>query len=108
MNPISESRALAGKLALASLALAMISVWGVNRIDAQESSGEIPDLTGVWDGSPRARPINGPNMPWTDENFPRLNARALAYQEVWEEIIAPKYDCQPASSPAIQYDHGLL
>ncbi|MDE0478798.1 MAG: hypothetical protein OXI13_04120, partial [Gammaproteobacteria bacterium] len=79
MNPISESRTLAGKLALASLALAMISVWGVNRIDAQESSGEIPDLTGVWDGSPRARPINGPNMPWTDENIPRLNARALAH-----------------------------
>ena len=108
MNPISESKAgikiLTGKLALASLALAIVSVWGSSRTDAQQSSGGIPDLTGVWDGSPRARPINGPNMPWTEENFPRLNARALAYQEVWEEIIAPKYDCQPASSPAIQYD----
>ncbi len=104
MNSQPETRALAGKVALASLALAMIAAWGVNRSDAQESSVEIPNLTGVWDGSPRARPINGPNMPWTEENFPRLNARALAYQEVWEEIIAPKYDCQPASSPAIQYD----
>jgi hypothetical protein len=43
-------------------------------------------------------------MPWEPANFPVLNERALAYQQVWEEIIAPKYDCQPASSPAIQYD----
>ncbi len=64
----------------------------------------IPDLSGIWDGSPRARPVNGENVPWGTDNFPELNARARAYQEVWEEIMAPKYDCQPASSPAIQYD----
>lgn len=67
-------------------------------------SGEIPDLTGIWDGSPRARPVNGETVPWGPDNFPVLNERALAYQQVWEEIMAPKYDCQPASSPAIQYD----
>ena len=33
-----------------------------------------------------------------------LNERGLAYQKVFDEAIAPKYDCVPASSPAIQYD----
>ena len=64
----------------------------------------VPDLTGVWDGTPRARPVNSETVPWGEDNFPKLNKRAMAYQEVWEEIMAPKYDCQPASSPAIQYD----
>ena len=72
---------------------------------AQETSSEIPDLVGVWDGSPRSRPINGPNMPWVPgENFPVLNERALAYQEVFDEALAPKYDCVPSAPPALQYD----
>ena len=33
-----------------------------------------------------------------------LNERALAYQKVFDEALSPKYDCQPASSPAIQDD----
>lgn len=69
-----------------------------------QSDDAIPDLAGIWDGSPRARPVNGPDVPWGEDNFPQLNERARAYQTVWEEIMAPKYDCQPASSPAIQYD----
>lgn len=64
----------------------------------------IPDLERIWDGGFSVRPVNGVDMPWNEENFPKLNERAKAYQSVWEEIIAPKYDCQPASSPAIQYD----
>jgi hypothetical protein len=71
---------------------------------AQDLDADIPDLAGTWDGGGRARPINDTTVPWGDDNFPKLNARALAYQEVWEETMAPKYDCQPASSPAIQYD----
>ena len=74
------------------------------QLSAQSVDSHIPDLAGIWDGSPRARPINGPNVPWGEDNFPVLNERAIAYQQVWEEIIAPKYDCQPASSPALQYD----
>jgi len=73
------------------------------QVNAQ-ADNQIPDLAGTWDGGFGARPVNGETVPWGDENFPKLNARALAYQEVWEEIMAPKYDCQPASSPAIQYD----
>lgn len=72
-------------------------------LNAQDET-DIPDLDGTWDGGFSARPVNGENVPWGEENFPKLNARALAYQETWEEIMAPKYDCQPASSPAIQYD----
>jgi len=64
----------------------------------------VPDLAGVWDGGARVRPINGPNQPWTPTNFPVLNERGLAYQGVFDEAIAPKYDCVPSSSPALQYD----
>ncbi len=98
------SGGFAVRLALASLALLLMVGPGARQAGAQQTGGGIPDLEGIWDGSPRARPINNANMPWTGENFPKLNARALAYQQIWEEIIAPKYDCQPASSPAIQYD----
>ena len=69
-----------------------------------DSATNIPDLVGVWDGGGRVRPVNGPNMPWTPDNFPVLNERALAYQEVFDEALAPKYDCVPSSSPALQYD----
>ena len=64
---------------------------------ATPASSEIPDLVGVWDGGPRARPVNGKNMPWTADNFPVLNERALAHQAVFDEALAPKYDCLPAT-----------
>ena len=66
---------------------------------------DVPDLVGVWDGGGRARPVNGPRMPWVPgENFPVLNERGLAHQAVFDEAIAPKYDCVPSASPALQYD----
>lgn len=80
------------------------SIAGSQMVCAQAIDGDIPDLAGTWDGGGRARPVNDTTVPWGEANFPKLNARALAYQEVWEETMAPKYDCQPASSPAIQYD----
>lgn len=86
--------------ALLSFAIGSTSM----QLQAQGVDSHIPDLAGTWNGGFNARPVNGETVPWGEENFPKLNARALAYQEVWEEIIAPKYDCQPASSPAIQYD----
>ena len=39
----------------------------------------VPDLTGVWDGTPRARPVNSETVPWGEDNFPKLNKRAMAY-----------------------------
>ena len=81
-------------------------------LSAQSASttlpSEIPDLVGVWDGGRSARPINGPNMPWTADNFPVLNERALAYQKVFDEALAPKYDCLPATPPALQYDPYMM
>ena len=71
---------------------------------AQSAVAEIPDLVGVWDGGFFARPVNGRDVPWTPDNFPVLNERAQAYLEVFDEAVAPKYDCLPSSSPAIQYD----
>ena len=70
---------------------------------------DVPDLTGVWDGGFQARPVNGPNMPWVaGENFPVLNERGLAHQAVFDEAIAPKYDCVPSASPALQYDPYMM
>ena len=68
------------------------------------AANKAPDLAGVWDGTPRARPINSETVPWGKDNAPQLNERALAYQKVFDEALSPKYDCQPATSPAIQYD----
>jgi hypothetical protein len=64
----------------------------------------VPNLEGIWDGTPRARPVNSETVPWGKDNFPVLNERALAYQKVFDEALSPKYDCVPSSSPAIQYD----
>ena len=59
------------RLSAVSLCAAMLSPTIAQTADA-------PDLTGIWDGGPRARPINGENMPWEAHNFPILNERALA------------------------------
>ena len=63
-----------------------------------------PDIAGIWNGNTRARPMNSENFPWTKTNFPVLNERGQAYMKAFDEAIAPKYDCVPSSSPAIQYD----
>ena len=88
----------------AAVLLTLVMGYAISPLSAQSVDSEIPDLAGTWNGGFGARPVNGENVPWGEENFPVLNERALAYQQVWEEIMAPKYDCQPASSPAIQYD----
>ncbi|MFK7862635.1 MAG: hypothetical protein AB8B95_00265 [Pseudohongiellaceae bacterium] len=86
------------KTLVAALTITALTQSHAQRFDT------IPDLERIWDGGFSVRPVNGVDMPWNESNFPKLNDRAKAYQEVWEEIVAPKYDCQPASSPAIQYD----
>ena len=89
---------------------AALLIWGAAGMAfAQGGAAEIPDLEGIWDGGPGSRPINGPNMPWVPgENFPVLNERALAYQEVFDEAIAAKYDCVPATPPALIYDPYMM
>jgi len=88
-------------------ALLFIAFGGASEaVTAQTLAAQIdvPDLGGVWDGGFRVRPVNGPNMPWTPDNFPVLNERAVAFQGIFDEAIAPKYDCVPSASPALQYD----
>ena len=89
----------------ATAALLAVAIGGASvGVTAQTVAVEVPDLVGVWDGGGRVRRVNGPNMPWTSDNFPVLNERALAFQEIFDEAIAPKYDCVPSTSPALQYD----
>ncbi len=89
----------------ATVTLLAVAIGGAPEgVSAQTAAAEIPDLVGVWNGGFGARPVNGPNMPWTPDNFPVLNERAVAFQGVFDEAIAPKYDCVPSASPAIQYD----
>jgi hypothetical protein len=99
---------IARLLMTATAALAALASGGATAAAAQDQDQEpevvVPDLEGTWDGTPRARPINGPNQPWTQNNFPVLNERGLAYQQVFDEAIAPKYDCVASTSPALQYD----
>jgi hypothetical protein len=78
-------------------------------LKAQSNGAEsVPDLAGIWDGTARARPVNSEKVPWGPSNFPVLNERALAYQKVFDEALSPKYDCQPATPPAIEYDPYLM
>jgi len=86
----------------AAVTAAIGGVLGAQAPSTPES--QIPSLEGIWDGTPRARPVNSESVPWGKDNFPVLNERAKAYQKVFDEAIASKYDCQPATSPAIQYD----
>ena len=71
---------------------------------APAQSAQIPNLAGIWDGGGRVRPVNSETVPWGKDNFPVLNERALAFQKVFDEAIAPKYDCQPSTPPALEYD----
>ena len=90
---------------VAAAALLAVAIGGAPvGTTAQTAAADPPDLVGVWNGGGRVRPVNGPNMPWTPDNFPVLNERAVAFQGVFDEAIAPKYDCVPSSPPALPYD----
>ena len=97
----------------AGLAVTVTLLMGVAATPAVAQEGtepsEVPDLVGVWNGGGGVRPGNGTNMPWVrGENFPVLNERGLAYQAAFDEAIAPKYDCVPSASPALQYDPYMM
>ena len=107
----TDSPVLSRPLVCLAAAVALLAVeisGGFVGATAQTSVAEVPDLVGVWDGGFRVRRVNGPKMPWTPDNFPVLNERAIAFQGVFDEAIAPKYDCVPATPPALQYDPYFL
>jgi len=103
----SSARVRRFRTALIGAAL-LAGVFGATRaaVQAQDlyDPTKLPALEGIWDGTTRARPVNSESIPWGKDNFPVLNERAKAYQKVFDEALSPKYDCQPSSSPAIQYD----
>ena len=89
----------------AGAALSGVAIGGASAgATAQTATAGALDLVGVWNGGFSVRPVNGPNMPWTPDNFPVLNERAVAFQGVFDEAIAPKYDCVPSAMPALPYD----
>lgn len=92
-----------------ALLLAVAAMQASAGLSAQAGpGGRIPDLAGIWDGGTRSRPANSERVPWGEANFPELNERARAYQKVFDEAVAPKYDCQPSTPPALQYDPYMM
>lgn len=112
-------------VALAAVALVATTEDATPRLRAQAAQAAVsmPNLSGVWDGTGRAHPINSETIPWATtvavgrtlpdgtkadaaykSNFPVLNERGLAFQKIFDEPLSPKYDCQPATPPAIEYD----
>lgn len=114
----------------ASTALAVVLLAGASLYDwrpllAQRAA--VPDLAGIWDGRATVRPPNGAEVPWARavpagrllpdgtragpgyvSNFPEVNERAEAFMRIFDEALSPKYDCQPATPPALQYDPYLM
>jgi hypothetical protein len=109
----------------ALLAALVWQAWPVPAAKAQAgaTTAVIPDLAGIWDGRVSVRPPNGETVPWAKtvapgktlpdgtkadasyvSNFPDLNERAQAYMTIFDEGLSPKYDCQPSTPPALEYD----
>ena len=105
----SNHRISFGRWAGAAAAAAMIGgalgfAHPVVIAQSAPAAGTVPDLAGVWDSTNRSHPTNSENIPWGKANFPELNERAMAYQKVFDEAISPKYDCQPSTPPALEFD----
>ena len=99
---LNRSRRIGLSLACAALMATAATVWPMGgSVHAQGSSipGKEPDLSGIWDGTPRVRKVNSETVPWGKENFPELNERALPNQTLIHDSHTPKNDCQPAKPP---------
>ena len=63
-------------------------------VQAAGSSLEVPDLSEIWTRRGRV-----------GEDGPiRLTARAIGFLEMFDEVLAPRYDCRPATVPVIIRD----
>ena len=82
--------------AVAVAAVLALAGFGTTGLGAQSpgSSAEIPDVSGIWE----RRGTIGPVDPV------RLTARAIGFREMFDEVLAPRYDCRPATAPVIIRD----
>src|SRR5687767_4453489 len=93
------NRRLAFAVFLSTVAAAL--VVGVSAQAPSAPSG-IPDLNGTWTGR-RCIPANSDVCP----NFKRdtaVTARAKVFRSTFDELAVPKYDCFPATIPALLTD----
>ena len=76
-------------------------------VEAQSRGGaQRPDVSGIWDPAGRCFP-NGVTCPWRLEDIP-VNERAAAHRRVFDEAIAPKYECAEATAPGIVGDPYMM
>lgn len=113
MTRVTNATTLGRRMGAATVAAALIALaptLATSRLSAQSAAAAraIPNMSGVWDSTGRAHPTNSEKVPWGKDNFPDLNERGLAYMKVFDEAISPKYDCQPATPPAIEFDPYYL
>ena len=123
ITPLTGGGILAAAIVLMAVAGQRLPSVKAQSAPAAAAAAAIPDLAGTWDGTRRAHPINGANVPWArtvpegallpdgskadktyKSNFPVLNERALAFQKIFDEPLSPKYDCQPSTPPALEFD----
>ena len=90
-----------GLASLAVVSLAMFSIAAPG--NAQPGSGEIPDISGVWQFG-RCVEGSGMGCMLLKEDDELLTDRAKAYRDAIDEVAQPKYDCAPMSIPHIWTD----
>jgi hypothetical protein len=85
-----------------SIALVTVStVLGVIGNQAWPASGDIPDLSGVWQFG---QCVDAPGCMLLAEDDPKLTERAKALRDALDETTQPKYDCAPMSIPHMWTD----
>lgn len=87
---------LRGSLAAAALTMAALATLPAL---AQSNLG-IPDLAEIW---ARRGCTGGQPCPFIPTELP-LKARAIGFIHAFDEALAPKYDCAPATMPSLAID----
>lgn len=89
-------------LAAGALAAGLAALAAIGASAQSAATAGTPDLNGTWTGR-RCLPMNSDVCP----DFNResaLTARAKAFRTMFDEFAVPKYDCFPATIPALLTD----
>lgn len=88
-------------LARRALVIGAAAVCGMTAtLAAAQSSGGAPDLNETW---ARRGCTGGQPCPFIPTELP-LKARAIGFIHAFDEALAPKYDCAPATMPSLVID----